>query len=117
MTNNKRLHKTTTITSVTFLSAILLTSTILMTMPTADAYEPQPQMWFSSKNSKEVGTFLASETYEGYAWEGSVNVIIYANYLQKLEPFQMRLLVSNDNQISPKPSKSYFLIILTRDFF
>ena len=78
MTNNKRLHKTTTITSVTFLSAILLTSTILMTMPTADAYEPQPQMWFSSKNSKEVGTFLASETYEGYAWEGSVNVMIYA---------------------------------------
>ncbi len=78
MTNKKRLHKTTTITSVTFLSAILLTSTILMTMPTADAYEPQVQMWFSSKNSKEVGTFLASETYEGYAWEGSVNVMIYA---------------------------------------
>ena len=78
MTNNKRLYKTTTIASVTFLSAILLTSTILMTMPTADAYEPQVQMWFSSKNSKEVGTFLASETYEGYAWEGSVNVMIYA---------------------------------------
>jgi len=78
MTNNKRLHKITTITSTTFLSAILLTSTILMTMPTADAYEPKPQMWFSSKNSKDVGTFLASETYEGYAWEGKINVMIYA---------------------------------------
>jgi hypothetical protein len=49
-----------------------------MTMPSADAYEPQVQMWFSTKNTKELGTFLASETYEGYTWEGSVNVMIYA---------------------------------------
>ena len=78
MTNNKKLRQISTLTSITFVSAILLTSTILMTMPSADAYEPQVQMWFSTKNTKELGTFLASETYEGYTWEGSVNVMIYA---------------------------------------
>ena len=78
MTNKKQLHKTANITSVTFLSAILLTSTILMMTPSADAYEPQVQMWFSSKNSKDLGTFLKYETYDGYAWEGKINVMIFA---------------------------------------
>ena len=66
------------ITSVTFLSGILLTSTIMMMIPSVEAYEPKPQIWFSSKNSKDLGTFLKYEKYEGYAWEGKINVMIYA---------------------------------------
>jgi hypothetical protein len=57
---------------------MLLTSTILMVMPSAEAYEPQVAMWFSSKNSKDLGTFLKYEKYDGYAWEGKINVMIYA---------------------------------------
>jgi len=67
-----------TLTSVTFLSGILLTSTILMMIPSAEAYEPKVSMWFSSKNSKDLGTFLKYEKYDGYAWEGKINVMIYA---------------------------------------
>ena len=78
MANRKLLYKASTFTSVAFLSSILLTSTILMTMPTADAYEPKPQMWFSSSYSKDLGTFLDKEKYEGYAWQGKVMVMIYA---------------------------------------
>ena len=78
MTANKKLHRITTLTSVTFLSGILLTSTILMMVPSADAYEPQVQMWMGSKNTKDLGTFLKYEKYEGYAWEGKINVMIYA---------------------------------------
>ena len=78
MTNKNRLYKTSTITSVAFISSILLTSTILMAIPTADAYEPKPQMWFSSSYSKDLGTFLDKEKYEGYAWQGKVMVMIYA---------------------------------------
>ena len=78
MTNNKKLRQLSSFTSVVFLSGILLTSTILMMTPSADAYEPQVQMWFSSKNSKDLGTFLKYETYEGYAWEGKINVMIFA---------------------------------------
>jgi len=78
MTNKKKLRQMSSITAVTFLSGILLTSTILMTMPSADAYEPKVAMWFSSKNSKDLGTFLKYEKYEGYAWEGKINVMIYA---------------------------------------
>ena len=78
MTDRKRLYKVSTITSVAFLSSILLTSTILMTMPTADAYEPKPQMWFSSSYAKDLPTFLDKEKYEGYAWQGKVMVMIYA---------------------------------------
>jgi hypothetical protein len=66
------------ITSVTFLSGILLTSTIMMMIPSVEAYEPQVQIWFSSKNTKDLGTFLKYETYEGYTWEGKINVMIYA---------------------------------------
>ena len=78
MTNRNRLYNTSTIASVAFLSSILLTSTILMTMPTADAYEPKPQMWFSSSYSKDLGTFLDKEKYDGYAWQGKIMVMIYA---------------------------------------
>ena len=78
MANRKLLYKASTITSISFLSSILLTSTILMTMPTADAYEPKPQMWFSSSYSKDLPTFLDKEKYEGYAWQGKVMVMIYA---------------------------------------
>jgi len=78
MTNKKRLHNVSTITSVTLLSGILLTSTILMMLPSVDAYEAKPQIWFSSKNTKDLGTFLKYEKYEGYKWEGKVNVMIYA---------------------------------------
>ena len=66
------------ITSVTFLSGILLTSTIIMMIPTAEAYDPQVRMWFSSKNSKDLGTFLAKEAYDGYTWHQKINVMIYA---------------------------------------
>ena len=66
------------ITSVTFLSGILLTSTIMMMIPSVEAYDPKPQIWFSSKNSKDLGTFLKYEKYEGYSWEGKINVMIYA---------------------------------------
>jgi len=78
MTQKKRLQKISTITSVTFLSGILLTSTILMMIPSAEAYQPQVSMWFSSKNTKDLGTFLKYEKYDGYAWEGKINVMIYA---------------------------------------
>ena len=78
MTNNKKLRQISTLTSVTFLSGILLTSTFLMMMPSAEAYQPQIGMWFSSKNTKDLGTFLKYEKYEGYAWEGKINVMIYA---------------------------------------
>ena len=78
MTNNKRLHKISTITSVTLLSGILLTSTILMMLPSVEAYEAKPQIWFSSKNTKDLGKFLKYEKYEGYKWEGKINVMIYA---------------------------------------
>ena len=78
MTNKKGLQKISTITSVTFLSGILLTSTVLMMIPSAEAYDPQVQMWFGSKNTKDLGTFLKYEKYEGYAWEGKINVMIYA---------------------------------------
>ena len=78
MANRKQLYKTPTILSVALLSSILLTSTILMAVPTADAYEPKPQMWFSSSYSKDLGTFLDKEKYEGYAWQGKVMVMIYA---------------------------------------
>lgn len=78
MTNNKKLRQLSTLTSVTFLSGILLTSTILMVLPSAEAYDPQVQMWFSSKNTKDLDTFLKYEKYEGYAWEGKINVMIYA---------------------------------------
>ena len=78
MLDRKRLSNVSTIASVTLLSSILLTSTILMAVPTADAYEPKPQIWFSSKNSKDLGTFLKYEKYEGYKWQGKVNVMIYA---------------------------------------
>jgi len=78
MTTNKKLRQMSSITSVTFLSGILLTSTIMMMIPSVEAYDPKPQIWFSSKNSKDLGTFLKYETYEDYAWEGSVNVMIYA---------------------------------------
>ena len=78
MTQKKRLQKISTITSVTFLSGILLTSTILMMIPSAEAYQPQVSMWFSSKNTKDLGTFLKYEKYDGYAWEGKINVMIFA---------------------------------------
>ena len=78
MTNKKQLRKISTISSVTFLSGILLTSTILMMIPSVEAYEVKPQIWFSSKNSKDLGTFLKYEKYEGYSWEGKINVMIYA---------------------------------------
>jgi len=78
MTQKKRLQKITTMTSVTFLSGILLTSTILMMIPSAEAYEPQVAMWFSSKNTKDLPTFLKYEKYSGYAWEGKINVMIFA---------------------------------------
>jgi len=78
MTNNKRLHKISTITSVTLLSGTLLTSTILMMLPSVEAYEAKPQIWFSSKNTKDLGKFLQYEKYEGYKWEGKINVMIYA---------------------------------------
>ena len=78
MTNKKKLHKLSTITSVTFLSGILLTSTIIMMVPSVEAYEPKPQMWFSSSYSKDLGTFLDKEKYEGYAWQGKIMVMIYA---------------------------------------
>ena len=78
MTQNKKLRHLSSLTSVVFLSGILLTSTILMMMPSAEAYEPQVQMWFSSKNTKDLGTFLKYEKYEDYSWEGKINVMIYA---------------------------------------
>ena len=78
MTYRKRLHKTSTITSVTFLSGILLTSTVLMMIPSAEAYSPNIQMWFGSKNTKDLGTFLKYEKYDGYGWHTKVNVMIYA---------------------------------------
>ena len=78
MTNKKRLQKTSTITSVTFLSGILLTSTVLMMIPSAEAYDPQVQMWFGSKNTKDLGTFLKYEKYDGYGWHTKINVMIYA---------------------------------------
>ena len=78
MTTNKRLRQISTLTSVTFLSGILLTSTILMMVPSAEAYEPQVSMWFSSKNTKDLSKFLKYEKYDGYAWEGKINVMIYA---------------------------------------
>jgi len=78
MTNKKKLQQMSTLTSVTFLSGILLTSTILMMVPSAEAYEPQVSMWFSSKNTKDLGTFLKYEKYDGYSWEGKINVMIYA---------------------------------------
>ena len=78
MTQKKGLQKISTITSVTFLSGILLTSTILMMIPSAEAYQPQVSMWFSSKNTKDLGTFLKYEKYDGYAWEGKINVMIFA---------------------------------------
>ena len=78
MTNKKQLQKISTFTSVTLLSGILLTSTILMMIPSVEAYEVKPQIWFSSKNSKDLGTFLKYEKYEGYSWEGKINVMIYA---------------------------------------
>ena len=78
MTTNKKLRQMSSITSVTFLSGILLTSTIMMMIPSVEAYDPQPQIWFSSKNSKDLGTFLKYEKYEGYSWEGKINVMIYA---------------------------------------
>jgi hypothetical protein len=75
MTSNKKLHK---ITTVGFLSTILLSSSILMMIPSVDASEPNVHMWFSSKNSKDLGTFLDYEKYEDYGWEGKVNVMIWA---------------------------------------
>ena len=78
MTNKKQLQKISTFTSVTLLSGILLTSTILMMIPSVEAYEAKPQIWFSSKNTKDLGTFLKYEKYEGYKWEGKINVMIYA---------------------------------------
>ena len=78
MSKNKKLQQLSTQTSVILLSGILLTSTILMTMPTADAYEPKPQMWFSSSYSKDLGTFLDKEKYDGYPWQGKIQVMIYA---------------------------------------
>jgi len=78
MTNKKKLRQMSSITSVTFLSGILLTSTILMMIPSVEAYETKPQIWFSSKNTKDLGTFLKYEKYEGYSWEGKINVMIYA---------------------------------------
>ena len=78
MTTNKKLRQMSSITSVTFLSGILLTSTIMMMIPSVEAYDPKPQIWFSSKNSKDLGTFLKYEKYEGYSWEGKINVMIYA---------------------------------------
>lgn len=78
MTNNKKLRQISTLTSVVFLSGILLTSTILMMVPSAEATQPQIAMWFGSKNTKDLGTFLKYEKYDGFAWEGKVNVMIYA---------------------------------------
>ena len=79
MTQKKRLQKISTLTSVTFLSSILLTSTILMMIPSAEAQaQPQVAMWMGSKNTKDLGTFLKYEKYEGFAWEGKINVMIYA---------------------------------------
>ena len=78
MTNKKGLQKISTITSVTFLSGILLTSTVLMMIPSAEAYDPQVQMWFGSKNTKDLGTFLKYEKYDGYGWHTKINVMIYA---------------------------------------
>ena len=78
MTHKKRLQKISAMTSVTFLSGILLTSTVLMMIPSAEAYDPQVQMWFGSKNTKDLGTFLKYEKYDGYGWHTKVNVMIYA---------------------------------------
>ena len=61
MTQKKRLQKISTLTSVTFLSSILLTSTILMMIPSAEAQQPQVAMWMGSKNTKDLGTFLKYE--------------------------------------------------------
>ena len=49
-----------------------------MMLPSVEAYEAKPQMWFSSKNTKDLGKFLKYEKYEGYKWEGKINVMIYA---------------------------------------
>ena len=78
MTTNKRLRQISTMTSVTFLSGILLTSTILMMIPSAEAYDPVVAMWFGSKNTKDLGTFLKYEKYDGYGWHTKVNVMIFA---------------------------------------
>ena len=78
MTNKKRLQKASNVTSVIFLSGILLTSTVLMVLPSAEAYDPQVQMWMGSKNTKDLGTFLKYEKYDGFSWEGKINVMIYA---------------------------------------
>ena len=77
MTTNK-LRQMYTVASVTFLSGILLTSTIMMMIPSAEAYDPQPQIWFGSKNTKDLGKFLKYEKYDGYGWHTKVNVMIYA---------------------------------------
>jgi hypothetical protein len=78
MTTKKQLRQISILTSVTLLSGILLTSNVLMFVPAAEAYDPQVQMWMSSKNTKDLGTFLKYEKYDGYAWEGKINVMIYA---------------------------------------
>ena len=78
MTQKKRLQKISAVTSVAFLSGILLTSTVLMMIPSAEAYSPEVQMWFGSKNTKDLGTFLKYEKYDGYGWHTKINVMIYA---------------------------------------
>jgi len=97
MTKKKRLQKISTITSVTFLSGILLTSTILMMIPSAEAYKPQIQMWFGSKNTKDLGTFLKYEKYDGYAWEGKINVMIYAPGWNE-DPLKVDVIGTSDSE-------------------
>jgi len=49
-----------------------------MVIPSAEAYEPQVAMWMGSKNTKDLGTFLKYEKYDGYGWHTKINVMIYA---------------------------------------